>query len=225
MDGSCLKHPIGSEKVALVSVADEQSRGWSERWSPLGGLVFAIVFILVYVTSGETGETAEEVIAYAEGNERELTVQAVTGLVAIPLLLWFVSGLHARVRRLESQTAPALVLAGGTGFALLLFTAVAIWSAPLLQFPGDADPTAAANAYLLIDDLGWVLLGGAGVAFAVMAVAASVAALRSAVVPAWLGWIGAVVGLAAAATILFVGILAWLAWTLLVSVLLLVRRA
>jgi len=78
---------------------------------------------------------------------------------------------------------------------------------------------------LLIDDIGWVTLGGGGVAFALMAIAASIAALRSGVIPTWLGWLSAVVGLAAAATIASVGIFAWIAWILVASVLLLVHRA
>jgi len=202
------------------------TRGWSERWSPLGGLAFALAIIALFIfTDGDTGETAEEVIAYAEDNEGDLIAWVVTALVSIPLVGWFVSGLYARVRRLESQTAPALVLAGGTAFALLFFLAFTIWSAPLIDFPGRADATTAANAYLLIDDIGWVTLGGGGIGFALMAVAASIAALRSGVVPTWLGWLGAIVGLASAATIAFFGIFAWIAWILVTSILLLVRRA
>jgi len=209
-----------------MSAPEVKVRGWSERWSPLGGLVFAVAVIVVYaVASGSTGETPEEVIAYADKHEGEVVAQALLGLVSIPLVLWFVSGLYARLRRLPSQTAPALVLGGGTAFTVLLFAALTIWSAPLADFPGDADPTAAANAYLLIDDIGWFALGGAGVAFAVMSVAASVAALKSSIVPAWLGWLGAIVGLVSAATIAFVGLFAWIAWTLGVSLLLLIRRA
>jgi hypothetical protein len=201
-------------------------RGWSERWSPLGGLISVVAFIVVFAaTSGDTGNTPEEVIAYADDHHTDVIVQSIVVLVALPLLLWFVAGLFARARRWRSQTAPALVLAGGVGFALLLFIATTIWSAPLADFPGDAEPTAAANTYLYIDDIGWVTLGGAGICFAVMAIAMSVAALREGVVPTWLGWLGALVGLIAAATIAFVGLFAWLAWLLVVSLLLLVRRA
>lgn len=115
------------------------------------------------------------------------------------------------------------MLAGGTAFALLFFLAFMIWNGPLLDFP-EGDATAEANAYLLIDDLGWFALAGGGIAFALMASAASVAALRSGAVPTWLGWLGAVVGLASAATLAFVGIFAWIAWILVASILLLVRR-
>ncbi len=213
-------------RMTTMSEHTEAPRiGWSERWSPLGGLAFAIGIIALFIFALDFGETPEEVIATAEDKEGELIASFVFALVSIPLLLWFVSGLHARVRRLQSQTAPALVLAGGTAFALFFFLAFTIWSAPLLDFPGQADATAAANAYLLIDDIGWTILGGGGVAFALMALAASIAALKSRAVPTWLGWLSAIVGLAAAATIAFVGIFAWIAWILVASILLLVRRS
>jgi hypothetical protein len=38
------------------------ARGWSERWSPLGGLVFALATIVVFVFANvDTGETPQEV--------------------------------------------------------------------------------------------------------------------------------------------------------------------
>ncbi|MDH4340913.1 MAG: hypothetical protein OEW52_12615 [Thermoleophilia bacterium] len=212
--------------MATISENPESTgRGWSERWSPLGGLGFVIGIIALLVFNPDSGETPADVIKAADDKHDLFVAMAIFGLVSIPLLLWFVSGLHARVRRLQSETAPALVLAGGTAFALLFFIAFEIFAAPFTDFPGKADPTLAANTYLTIDDIGWVILGGAGVAFALMAIAASIAALKSRTVPTWLGWLGAIVGLAAAATVMFFGIFAWIAWILVASILLLVRRA
>lgn len=207
------------------ATAEQSRRGWSERWSPLGGLAFVVGVIVVFVLNPDSGETPADVIQAAQDKENTYGYVAIFTLVSIPLLLWFFSGVHARVRRLESQTAPVLVLTGGTAFTLLFFIAFEIFSAPFIDFPGKADPTAAANAYLAIDDIGWVTLGGAGVAFALMAVAASIAALESRAIPTWLGWVSLLVGLAAAATITFFGIFAWLAWILVASILFLARPA
>jgi hypothetical protein len=204
---------------------EETRRGWSERWSPLGGLLFVIGVIIIFILEPDSGETPQEVVKSAADDDELYACVAIFGLVSVPLVLWFVSGLYVRVQRLRSNTAPALVLAGGTAFALLFFVAFEIFSAPLVDFPGDADPTAAANAFLTIDDIGWFTLGGAGVAFAVMALSASVAAIKARAVPTWLGVLGAVVGVLAAATITFFGIFAWLAWVLVVSILMLVRRS
>jgi hypothetical protein len=204
--------------------APARGTGWSERWSPIGGILFVIGVISMFAIDPDSGETPQDVIAGAADNKNQFTFMAMFALVSIALNLWFVSGLYARVQRLQSRTAPGLVLAGGTAFSLLVFIAFEIWSAPLVDFPGHADPTAAANAYLAFDDIGWFVLGGSGVAFAVMALAASIAALKSRAVPTWLGWLGAIVGLLAAATITFFGIFAWLAWILVTSILFLVRR-
>jgi uncharacterized protein involved in cysteine biosynthesis len=89
-----------------------------------------------------------------------------------------------------------------------------------------SDPAAAlaqAEAYLGYDDVGWFLLGGAGVGAAVMCVPASIAAIRAGV-PTWLGWLGVVAGLASLATVAFFGIFAWLAWIAVASVAMLVAR-
>jgi hypothetical protein len=217
---------LPADMTTMSTPESAATRGWSERWSPLGGLVFALAVIVVLVFANvDAGETPQDVISAADDEGGKLGTQLALALVSIPLVLWFVVGLYVRVRRFPSQTAPALVLAGGTAFAILFFLAFTIWSAPLLDFPGKADPTASANAYLTIDDVGWVALGGAGVAFALMAAAASIAALRARAVPTWLGWASLIVGVAAAATITFVGLFAWIAWILVASVLLLVRRA
>jgi hypothetical protein len=202
---------------------DATKRGWSERWSPLGGLLFVIGFIVLLAFDPDAGETPQEVIKSAE--ENKFAYAAIFALVSIPLIMWFVSGLHAKVRRMNSNTAPGLVMAGGTGFALLFFLAIEMFAAPLVDFPGKADPTAAANAFLTVDDVGWFTLGGAGASFAIMALAASVAALKAGAVPKWLGWLGAIVGVLAGATITFFGIFAWLAWILVYSLGALFKRA
>ena len=56
-----------------------------------------------------------------------------------------------------------------------------------------------------------------------MIVAVSIAFIRSAAMPSWLGWVGVVGALAALASIVFFPIFVWLLWILLVSVLLFVR--
>ena len=90
-----------------------------------------------------------------------------------------------------------------------------------------ADPARAlmaAEAYLTIDEIGWWLLGGAGIGAAVMAVPASLAALRGRLVPSWLGWLGVVLGVCSLATVAFFGMFAWLAWLAIASIAMLLAR-
>lgn len=201
---------------------DTAKRGWSERWSPLGGLLFFVGVVVLLALNPDAGETPAEVIEAADDDA--FGFLAIFALVSIPLILWFVSGLHAKVRRMESNTAPGLVIGGGIGFALLFFVSMEFFAAPLIDFE-DGNASEAAIAYLTFDDFGWFALGGAGASFALMALAASVAALKAGAVTKWVGILGAVVGVLAGATITFFGIFAWLAWILVYSLGALVKRA
>ena len=82
---------------------------------------------------------------------------------------------------------------------------------------------AQAEAYLGYDDVGWFLLGTAGVAGALVIVPASIAAIRAGL-PAWVGWLGVVAGIASLGTVAFLGMFAWMAWIAVASIVLLVAR-
>jgi hypothetical protein len=89
-----------------------------------------------------------------------------------------------------------------------------------------SDPALAlvhAESYLAIDDIGWFLFGAAGVGAAIMAVPASIAAMRAGL-PKWLGWLGVVAGVASLGTVAFLGMFAWMAWIAVASIILLVAR-
>ena len=133
------------------------------------------------------------------------------GLAVIPLGGVFVAALHARLRGIATATESTLVLIGGIAFTLSFSLALTIWSAPLTDIAG-ARELAVADAYLAIDDIGWFLFGASGVGVAMMAIPASLAAVRGRAVPAWLGWVGVALGVASLATIAFFGVFAWMAW-------------
>lgn len=206
--------------VAVPTTA-RSGASWLERWSPLGGLLFVIgaVALALSPAGGETGETAAEVVSFARSNDAWMVVASIFGLAALVLTAWFVAGLYTRLRKAGTITEAVLALVGGVAFSLLFFVALTIWSAPLIDIEQDeAMALAQASAFLTIDDVGWVALGGAGIGAGLMAIAASLGALRAQVVPAWAGWLGVALGVASFATVTFVGIFAWLAWMLVVSV-------
>lgn len=136
----------------------------------------------------------------------------------------FVAGLHARLTGIATQMESALILVGGTVFTLCFCMSFIIWSAPLVDTPGtSAAELAQAQAYLSYDDIGWFVLGAAGVAAAVMAVPASLAAIRAGL-PAWLGWLGVAAGIVSLGTVAFLGMFAWMAWIAVASIVLFVPR-
>ena len=195
---------------------------WLERWSPLGGLLFVALTLFSFLSpSGDgPGDTAEEVVSYANEKSGWNDLALIFALISLILLGWFVSGLYARLRRVDVGGWSVMALVGGVAFTVLFFTAITIWTAPLTELDNETASLQAAQAetYLAIDDVGWVLLGGSGIGAGLMIIAASLVALRARSVPAWAGWIGVALGVISLATIAFVGIFAWLAWLLIASV-------
>ncbi len=211
-----------------ATAAPQQS--WLVRWSPLGGLIYVIGLVVIFLTPAgdETGDTAAEVVRQAEANENWYGALAIFGLLALLLMGWFVAGLAVRLRDVGARDEGVVALVGGVAFTVLSFMALNIFMSPLFGIT-DGDPTedeklSIATTYLNIDDVGWVTLAGAGVGAGLMAIAASLGAMRTRWAPTWAGVIGILLGLVSLATIAFVGIFAWLAWILLASIAMLVRR-
>jgi hypothetical protein len=202
-------------------------RAWTRFLPPFGGLALVGGLIALFLTpAGEdSGETAAEVVRYATDKEGWLVATALFGLASLLLSGGFVSGLHARLRAVLTPAESTLVLVGGVVFALCFMLSWVVWTATLVDLPSDpARALAQAETYLAIDDIGWFLLGASGVGAALMAVPASLAAVRAGL-PAWLGWIGVALGIASLATVTFVGIFAWMAWIAGASIVLLVTAA
>lgn len=179
---------------------------------------------LAFTPAGDdVGDTPAEVLSFAEANEAWMVVAMLFALLTLLLLTWFAAGLFARLRDAGAVMEGVLALVGGVVCSVLFFLAITIWSAPLVEVAENRETASTqAGTYLAIDDIGWVALGGSGVAAGLMAMAASLGALRLAAVPAWAGWLGVGLGIAALGTIAFLGLFAWLAWILVVSVALLV---
>ena len=211
-----------------VTRAGVTTKGWTRVLAPLGGLglVAGLIMLMVSPASDDTGETPAEVVSYASSHEGWNIAILLFGLASIALGTLFVAGLHARLRPVATEMQSVLVLVGGTLFTLCFALCWIIWMAPLADMPDEpARALAQAESYLGYDDVGWFLLGAAGVAAALMIVPASIAAIRAGL-PAWLGWLGVLAGVASLGTVAFLGMLAWMAWIAATSiVLLVVRRA
>jgi hypothetical protein len=194
---------------------------WTRLLPSLGGLglVAGLIAIMASPASDDTGETAAEVVAFADG---WLTAIILFAVASIALGGAFVAGLYGRLQGVATATESALVLIGGTLFTFCFALCWTFWTAPLMDMSADeAVALVEAQSYLSYDDVGWFVLGLGGVAAAVMTVPASLAAIRAGL-PAWLGWLGVVVGLASISTVAFFGMFAWMAWIAVASVVLLV---
>lgn len=209
-----------SDVPIAVSAPGRADESWIERWSPIGGLLFVVGAVVVALTpAGDgPGETVAEVVRFARDNDDWMAVALVFALASLLLLGWFVTGLYLRLRNAGARREAILAFVGGMILTLLFFLALTIWSAPLVDFEeNQATALAQAATYLAIDDVGWFALGGAGVGAGLMAIAASLGALRTRAVPAWAAWLGILLGVAAFGTVAFLGLFAWLAWIVLAS--------
>lgn len=205
-----------------MSAAAGAGRSWIVRWSPIGGLVFVVgAVILAFTPAFEgSGDTPAEVVAFAEDNEFWTATLAIFSLASLLLLGWFVAGLAVRLHEANASAEAAVALVGGVTFAVLSFMAFTIFTAPLFGITEDnssAERLSIASTLLNIDDIGWVALGGSGVGAGLMAIAASLGALRTRSAPAWACWIGVLLGVLSLATIAFVGLFGWLLWIALTS--------
>jgi hypothetical protein len=214
--------------VTTLAPSDATQRPrWLDFTAALGGLLF-VAFVVVLIVAGEgPGDTAEEVIAYAEDNAGAIDALGLFSLLSLVLLGTFVGGLFVRLQAVGARAEATFALAAGAAFAVLFFVAMMVWYAPLIEL--DAEESAAvqttqAETYLGLEDMGWFMLGGSGVAAGLMIIVASLGARRGGLVPPWAGWVGVALGIVGLATVTFIGILAWLLWILVVSVLMLLPR-
>ena len=199
---------------------------WTKLLPPVAGiaLVVGMVVALNSPAVEDAGDTPAEIVATASSHEAWADIVLAFALVAVALAGGFVAGLHTRLRAIATPLESTLVLVGGIVFTICFPLSLFMFQAPLVDMPGDhARALVEAEAYLTYDDAAWVAFTAGGVGAALMAIPASLAAIRGGV-SAWLGWLGVLAGALSLATIFFVGAFAWMAWILVASIVLLVAR-
>ena len=199
---------------------------WTKLLPPLAGLVLVagLVVSLNSPAVEDAGDTPAEIVATASAHDMWAKVVLAFALIAVALAGMFVAGLHTRLRKVATPLESTLVLVGGIVFTVCFPLALFMFQAPLVDMPGDrARALVEAEAYLTYDDAAWVAFAAAGFGAALMAIPASLAAIRGGL-STWLGWLGVLAGVVSLATIFFVGVFAWTAWILVASIVMLVAR-
>jgi hypothetical protein len=195
--------------------------GWIHTLGAIGAILLPLGLLFSFFTSEDTGDTAAELIAYAEDSSTDVWLLQILALAAPLLIGAFVASLRVRLRA-ANEAYQALTVIGGSLFIAFFGVAMTLWAAPLLS--GDELTTAGAEAYLAFDDAGWVLLGMSGISIGAMIIGVSLAALDLGVVPKWAGWVSLLLGVVSLATIVAVGIFAWAVWLIAAGIFLLLGR-
>jgi hypothetical protein len=195
--------------------------GWIRSLGAIGAIALPLAVLFGLIIGDDSGDTAAELIAFAEDNSGELWFQQIVALLT-PLLIGFlVASLWAWLRQ-ANEVFRALTLIGGTLFIAFFSTGLTLWAAPLLS--SDELTSAGAEAYLGYDDVGWVLLGLAGISIGTMIIGVSLAALAHGWVPKWAGWVSLALGVLSLATFVAIGFFAWAIWLVATGLFLLFGR-
>ena len=159
-------------------------------------MVFAILYVasLFGVLDIPDGSDSDEAVRDAFVDDRGQIVLGVYLLgIAGLFFLWFLGGLHARLREEATGRAlAAVVLTGGLVYVAMLYAAAATWGVLAFATAFDEIPEPVnADVARSLTQLGFVMLLIFGLlGAATMILAASVAILRDRLPGRWLGWAG-----------------------------------
>jgi hypothetical protein len=191
------------------------------RWSKVAPL-FAVLFIAFVVASvlfsgnsPDSSASPATVLDYYRTHKHQTAIAAFLIPPAVVFgLLWF-SYLRTWLQRRDVDGRwGTLALAGGILFAVTGGVAGGTLAA-LADAPDHLSPTSAQTLNLLQSDMPAIL---SSMAFGVMAIAAGVAMLKSALLPRWLGWVSLVLGILGVVPVAdFFALPAIGIWTLLVA--------
>jgi hypothetical protein len=209
-----------------------------ERWSPVGGIVFAVLIAVSGLIAGSPPKLTDptrKIVEYLTDNQGVLRWSAYIGAVGTGFALWWAGSVWRTIRRAEGGSPLLAVTAVG---GLLLGLSVAMVGSivtAVLATPGVGVGTGAGGVRFFYI-LGTALFGGVGIGIIAFAGAFSVVIIRTRVLPSFVGWFGLLVaivwipGAAVMSTtrdevyyITFAGFLLFALWALVTSITMLRR--
>lgn len=200
-----------------------------ERWAPLSGIAYVVLFVVALVVSGDgAGNTAQEYADYyADSTNRTREIFTLFLLIGAALvLLWFVAALRGILVRAEGEAArwTALAFGAGVASASLLCVAASLFAAPaILAEDGDFELDPGAGS--LFANAGYAAFVSSVMIAGMLVFATSIVSARTGVLPRWLGLVGFLVAAIMLFAVFFFPLFVWLAWLLAVSIVLILRSA
>jgi hypothetical protein len=196
-----------------------------ERWSALAGVLFVALFAVALALSANSNDDPTELANWLadSGNRNQQFVAWFLFIASALAFLSFLGTLRDMLVRAEvgPGTLSSLVFGPGLVFIGLYVAGVSMFAAPAAladESKFKLDP----NTAEMFSDAGYLLLVAGVMVASILVLSASTAALRTGVLPAWLGWAGLIVAVAMLFAVFFVPILVFVGWVLVVSLVMLV---
>lgn len=198
-------------------------RAW-QRWWPLSGVLFAVLFVLTVVLVGDAGgSTAEEAAQELPDAADRLAWAFLVGAVSTGFLLTFFAG----VRDLLVAAAPTRTVLAALSLAPVAAAAALVMGSLATLFgigEAAADTGVTAEVVALASNAQYGFLV-AGMMLLGLAVACSSLGLRgTGALPDWMCWAGVVVAALQLVAFTFFPMILLVLWVLVAAVLLTVRR-
>jgi hypothetical protein len=200
------------------------------RITPLAGILSILLFVVAIVVN-ESGDrpdsdaTGAEIASYLDGALGRLAISLVIWGVGTIALVWFLDGLREHVGR-ATEKLGRLSFFFGFGIALFMLASFVPEVAGALE-SDELDGALSAGAAQGIATLGDGFFFGAELLMVGFFLAAGLAAVLYRALPAWLGWLGLLLGAIALIPPIGWAVVIWgfPAWILLTSGALWLRRA
>jgi hypothetical protein len=198
------------------------------RAAPLTGVVFVALWIAVFaLLGGEEGESDAAIVAYyADDANRGEAVVAFDLIVAAALcFIGFLAVLRDRLARPEAEAGALTNLAfgGGLAAATLWLVAGVFWTGVAYTANETAEYVVDPNTERVVSEMAYLFFVTGVYATILVVLGTSLVALRTRVLPRWLGWLGLLIAASLLGALGVFPFFLFLGWVLAVSVAL-VRR-
>ena len=205
------------------------------RWARIAaacGLGFAVSYILILLVSGnnpQDGDSDQKIASWYASHSHQVREFIIffIGAVGALLFIWFLSHLLSLVRRAsgEGSIASTVVLISGTAFVTLFAVMGALFAGPaFVLIDAGHKFTLDPNTFRVINGLGAMAYMGAFILLAPVAFTVGAVAWRTGVLPRWLAVLSFVGGVGALASPIWFPSFLAVAWILVLSVYLVIRR-
>jgi hypothetical protein len=196
-----------------------------ERWGPLAGIVFVVLFVVGLTLNNipSADDSAAKITSfYNDGGDRaQVIISSYLLWLAGLFFFWFVAGLRARLIAVEEAPGrlTSITFGGGLVFIGMLMAAAACFASVAGDVTFGGEDFVGVDGARFIPELGYPLLviGGMFAAIA-MIDAASILIVRTGVIPTWIGYFGFVAAVALLFAGFFLPMIFFVLWILFVSI-------